>query len=201
MKKSRELTKDEVEEMFLAHVARLAKDWESSDRKTVAEKLSGLAFSILVLLDGEACDLPGFTVSPRSSKGDKKFYASHGENWFPKRCDIGGGLHERFYSVYRKLTSGVKVKKTPFTKIVDREIPPPPPLPRIVKFPTKKELEIEEDKGPLIMASHRRFHTWKCEQCGSADLRTREPSFRRPCPHCGDKGDKIYVGFIARRMA
>ena len=47
-----------------------------------------------------------------------------------------------------------------------------------------------------------RYHTWKCQACGTCDIRTRR--YETPwgkCPHCGDKGDKSYVGFLLKRLA
>lgn len=69
--------------------------------------MSGLAFSILTALDGEAGDLPGFHVVPCAAEEDKDYLISQGENWYPRLsqrvkdtlCDIGGSLHEVFHSL------------------------------------------------------------------------------------------------------
>lgn len=48
----------------------------------------------------------------------------------------------------------------------------------------------------------RRFHTWKCQSCGTSDIRTREDSPPHgPCPHCRDTGSKTYEGFLPGRRA
>jgi len=43
-----------------------------------------------------------------------------------------------------------------------------------------------------------RMFTWKCRRCGSCDIRTKTFQYpRRPCPHCGDRNDKSFLGFLA----
>ena len=60
-------------------------------------------------------------------------------------------------------------------------------------------LTLQPEKPP---PPRRRFHTWKCQKCGSSDIRTKTDSEpRRACPHCGDRCDKTYVGFTNQRFA
>lgn len=99
---SRPYTEAEVRERFLDHVRAVSKYWADIPFKTAQERCDGVAFSIMVMLDGETFGLPGFTVSPRPHDDDRKFHEERGENWYPGPlpddiCDIGGALHEYFY--------------------------------------------------------------------------------------------------------
>lgn len=97
---SREYTKDEVRAKFLNHVWSLIDYWEAEDRiSSNRGKLEGLAFSMLVLLDG-GTSLPGFRVLPDPHPDDKQYHQGRGEDYFPEATiDIAGGLHELFHSV------------------------------------------------------------------------------------------------------
>lgn len=100
----RELTEDEVQRVFLDHVRAMCRYWVQESRATtVKEKVEGVAFSILVALDGGNIGLPGFIVVPSPHPDDKEYRRSRGENWYPEndpgavKCDIGGSLHEHFH--------------------------------------------------------------------------------------------------------
>ena len=77
------LVRQPAREAFLEHVWDMIDYWQREARATPEGRLRGLAFSILVALDGGAGDLPGYSVRPL--RGDRK--------------DIAGGLHEAFYAV------------------------------------------------------------------------------------------------------
>jgi hypothetical protein len=103
--KPRELTKDEVTDKFLKHIKAMEKYWEGLPNKSSEEKLNGLAFSILVLLDGGAGFMPSFIVAPSPHEEDKDFCINEEKtNYFPEnhqiedkiKCDISGGLHELY---------------------------------------------------------------------------------------------------------
>lgn len=100
MSKPREMTEEEVRERFLRHVASLVDYWESETRaESLRARLEGLAFSMLVAIDGGAAGLPGFILAPSPHKDDKEFNRSRGANWYPRaKCehDIAGSLHEEF---------------------------------------------------------------------------------------------------------
>ena len=97
---SKEKTVDEMREEFLSHVRMLVKYWnELEGPKSQEERLSGLAFSIMVTLDGGAADIPGYLMIPNSSEEDKAWYKEQGEDYYPVppediKGDIGGFLHE-----------------------------------------------------------------------------------------------------------
>jgi len=100
----REYTTDEVQEQFLNLVRRNVAYWKSQARRggTLEDALEGLAFSILVLLDGGAMGMPGFIVAPDPHPTDREYHQESGENWFPEnheakaqiKGDISGSLHE-----------------------------------------------------------------------------------------------------------
>jgi hypothetical protein len=108
MANARKYTEDEVRTEFLRHIWFLVHYWRDVSRERlmrgdeISQRLEGLAFSILVQLDGGA-DLPGFIVAPCPHPDDKAYHKSRGENWYPENheanvtCDIGGYLHEMFY--------------------------------------------------------------------------------------------------------
>lgn len=103
---SREYTEEEIREKFIRCVWSEIDYWNTLPNsdfiQTTRDRLAGLAFSILVTLDGEAGEIPGFHVVPCVSPEDKDYHIEQGENWYPEvpkdvsknLCDIGGSLHE-----------------------------------------------------------------------------------------------------------
>lgn len=102
-KQPREVTEKELRAQFLEHIHYLVDGWDKSDRETTKEKLQGLAFSILVMLDGES-SLPGFIVAPCPHEDDKQHRIDNGMNYYATnhktrvKCDIAGNLHNEFYN-------------------------------------------------------------------------------------------------------
>lgn len=100
----REYTTDEVRKQFLELVWTYIGYWGRLPGKTPRERLEGLAFSMLVILDGGSA-LPGFIVVPCPHPDDKEFHKDEDENWFPENyespvnCNIAGSLHELFHSI------------------------------------------------------------------------------------------------------
>lgn len=64
--------------------------------KTVQERLDGLAFSILVAMDG-CTELPAFKIIPLPHPSDRQYCEDGGENWWPDDLDIGGSLHDEWH--------------------------------------------------------------------------------------------------------
>lgn len=100
---SKEYTEEEVRKQFLDHVRMLVEYWDSIDKETTKEKLSGLAFSILSAIDGSSVGLPAFVLAPLPHESDKQYRIDNNEDYYPEnhesdvKCDIGGTLHELFY--------------------------------------------------------------------------------------------------------
>lgn len=106
MTSPRAYTQEEIKEQFLKHIAGLVDYWENVPRDTTREKLSGLAFSILSVLDGCAMSFPKFVVASDPCPTDKEFHQDRGKNWYPnildEICDISGNLHEEFYTYFKE---------------------------------------------------------------------------------------------------
>jgi hypothetical protein len=103
MTNSKEKSKDEVRKEFLNQVRELVFYWDKINQKDTKEKLSGLAFSILTLLDGCSMCSPKFIVAPDPHPEDKEYHIENKEDYYPEnyesdvKCDISGCLHELFY--------------------------------------------------------------------------------------------------------
>jgi hypothetical protein len=104
----RELTETEVRDNFLELCYGYIRFWEELPEKSLHERMAGVVFSILVMLDGESADLPSFIVAPFPHPDDKEYNRLHGENWYPQNleqninCNIAGGLHEYFCMMKNK---------------------------------------------------------------------------------------------------
>lgn len=94
---SREKTVKEIKEEFLQLIKVYVGEWNKTD-KTKEECLRGLAFGILVILDGESVGFPGCKVIPEPHPDDKEYRIKNGENYFPDNVDIAGNLHHEFYN-------------------------------------------------------------------------------------------------------
>jgi hypothetical protein len=105
MSEPRAYTEDEVRDMILAHVRRITSYWgnlpdvdpATGDVLTIKDRCEGVAHSILVLLDG-GTGMPAITLKLAPHPDDKGFRRSEGENWFEPGMELGGALHERFYT-------------------------------------------------------------------------------------------------------
>lgn len=81
-------------EQFLEHVWNMVNYWDNERSRSVMSTrgaLEGLAFSLLVAIDGEAA-IPAHALVPISEEG-----TAHMDN------DIAGTLHERFHSKGREM--------------------------------------------------------------------------------------------------
>lgn len=102
MNKSREKTENEIREEFIVSVKGLTSYWNKIQTKTTEEKLEGLAFSILSMLDGCSAGSPKFIVAPDPHPDDKEYHIDNEEDYYPEnynsdvKCDISGCLHELF---------------------------------------------------------------------------------------------------------
>ncbi len=88
----------EIQGGFGARYEASVRWWLNETRvSTTKEKLDGLAFSILVLLDGGRIDIPGMTLIPGPHPEDKEYHKEQCQNWWPDDEDIGGALHEEWH--------------------------------------------------------------------------------------------------------
>jgi hypothetical protein len=100
----RALTEDEVRDQLLEYVWAMIHYWEKGKVLTTQEKLEGLAFSLLSMLDGDSANLPRFIVAPNPHPSDVDYRRQENENYFPENlgthaaCNLGGSLHEFFYA-------------------------------------------------------------------------------------------------------
>ena len=96
--KSRAVTKEEMREDFLKQVRNIVDWWKNESRVDVDGRIEGVAFSILVLIDGEHAMFPGMDLVMRPHPDDKDYHEKNGENWIPDGLVINDGvaLHEEF---------------------------------------------------------------------------------------------------------
>ena len=102
---SRQYTEEEVKKQFLDHVRTMVKYWENEPTtQTLKDRLEGLAFSILVAIDGRSSSLPSFILAPLPHENDMQYAIDLKENYYPQnnesnvKCDIAGTLHDSFYN-------------------------------------------------------------------------------------------------------
>lgn len=95
----RELTSEEVRNNLLDHFWAMVDYWNEEGRVAdTREKLAGLAFSMLVVIDGESADLPAFLLAASPQPNDRLFRQGRGKNWYPEEAvNISGRLHDEWY--------------------------------------------------------------------------------------------------------
>lgn len=98
----RAYTPEEVRTRFLHGVWDMVDWWDAETQvKSTREKMEGLAFSILAILDGAGA-LPSFIVAPSPHPSDEQYHKDEGTNWYPTdEPDIAGSLHDLFYTLGR----------------------------------------------------------------------------------------------------
>jgi len=106
MRQAKEITREEARYLFMKHIADTVHYWDKESRaESAREKLEGLAFSILVTIDGGSSGLPAYSLSPLSRSADDIRYAKeNGFDYYPKKpMDIGAdqALHEVFHKYVR----------------------------------------------------------------------------------------------------
>ncbi len=100
----REYTKDEVLEMFMDNVRAIVRYWQNESRSDRNEAVSGVAHSLLSLLDGVHGGFPAINMVVSPHPDDKEFCKAEGENWFPASPQAASDamfndchLHEMLY--------------------------------------------------------------------------------------------------------
>ena len=90
---------EEARDMYLSHMRMLVDYWsKESYGKTERERMEGLVFSILVMLDGGSSSLPAVDISLSPHESDKEFLTSIGEKHFEDGMIINDcQLHDLWY--------------------------------------------------------------------------------------------------------
>lgn len=97
MTESRAYTDEEVRDQILRHIKALVGYWANENSvQDPKEKLDGLAFSILSMLDGCSLHLPAFNLVPDPHPDDKEYHQENGDNWYESN-PLSFHLHE-YYS-------------------------------------------------------------------------------------------------------
>lgn len=94
---ARPFTVEEMRDAFLGTLRAYARYWGSLVDQTIDERLDGLAFSFLNMLDGTSMSLPAFDLVPHPHPDDEAFLRDEGLNWWttePINGDVM--LHELF---------------------------------------------------------------------------------------------------------
>jgi hypothetical protein len=110
---AKQLTQKEIQEIFLGHISTMVDYWaEESRTPDTLEKLEGLAFSFLTMLDGSCMDIPAFLVVPAPHPTDKEYCQEMEQDWWPqppegleeKAVDVHGPnmLHELWHEFRRR---------------------------------------------------------------------------------------------------
>lgn len=109
MTEPRQKTAEEIQDEFLRHLWHQVRYWASAkvERETIEERLAGLAFGFLNMLDGTSMELPAFLLIPSAHPTDPNFRRERGEDWYPvneavervMKGEVSDGdmLHEKFY--------------------------------------------------------------------------------------------------------
>lgn len=107
MSKPREYTNKEIRDMVLGQVWDMVDYWAECPptNRNLRERMAGLAFSILTMIDGDCIALPAFRVCSDPHADDKEYRRSRGINWFPENeGELNGEiteipLHEVFFEL------------------------------------------------------------------------------------------------------
>ena len=106
-----ELTTEEARDIFMKQVAGIVKYWQNESRSTPEGRVSGVAHSLLVLIDGGTLNLPAWKVISDPHPDDREYHKENGENWWPESHDLehpgditqGAALHEILYKYLRNI--------------------------------------------------------------------------------------------------
>ena len=92
--KPRAKTEVETKKQIVDYLKMSMDYWEGLPNKTIKERLHGMVFSMLVMLDGESW-FPCMDIIIRPHVDDKEYQKGMGNNWFPSGLTLkGGDLHE-----------------------------------------------------------------------------------------------------------
>lgn len=103
-KKVKEMKSSEVQDEVLNYIDEMIVYWSKEESRNTTEKLAGLAYSILSILDGEVRGFPQFIVAPLPHPKDNIIDIEEGEDYYPEnhkvfrkiRGNISGNLSTEF---------------------------------------------------------------------------------------------------------
>lgn len=98
-------TADEMRDEFMDAVRCAVAYWAKESRQPdCVDKLSGLAHSLLCLIDGVTAGFPALDLVCSPHPDDEEFYKSEGEDWVPAGAVINESamLHEMLYTDHFK---------------------------------------------------------------------------------------------------
>jgi hypothetical protein len=108
--KPRAWTKEEVREQILAHIRLMVNYWAQQGRSGGLDNhapgedvyqavASGVAFSILTMIDGCAMDICALDLKLSPHPSDRAYNKSQGDNWYKAGMVINDDmmLHDMFY--------------------------------------------------------------------------------------------------------
>lgn len=99
---SRAKTEEEIKEEFLTEVENISHYWTSLPNKTNKERCEGVAFSIMVLLDGCSA-LPAINMHIAPHEDDKQYYIESNEDYYKDNMMFNNSmLHEQIFKNQRK---------------------------------------------------------------------------------------------------
>lgn len=95
---SRAYTREEVQEMLIRQVKGIVSTWSNMKAVSEKEKLEGVAFSILSMIDGCVGYFPAINLCLSPHHSDKQFHIEEGENWFEDGMVVNDNimLHDAF---------------------------------------------------------------------------------------------------------
>ena len=70
--------------------------WDGCTDVDRREAIEGAVFSVLVALDGDT-SFPSVEMTVTPHPDDRAYHEAEGTDYYPERCEFGGGLHEEFY--------------------------------------------------------------------------------------------------------
>jgi len=91
------MTEEETLKDFLATVREAVRYWDAVEGKTKFQALEGLAFSILVIMDGGSSH-PPCMLRPLVS-------TIKGDDWLDIGHNIAGSLHDNFYQYSKEINN------------------------------------------------------------------------------------------------
>jgi len=104
---SRALTVEECRAEFLKKLAHLIGYWAKRPG-TVEERMGGLVFSILVMIDGGAGGFPPLKLIPEYNPANQKFRESKGEDYWPDGINLSDPKLEELHGEWNKYRPDVK---------------------------------------------------------------------------------------------